>query len=86
MQGDLIRRLESALPYIGHIQIAGVPDRGEPNKGELHYPEIVRALEAMGYTGYIGAEYKPCITTDAGLSWMQSVMGMTDIKHSSLSI
>ena len=71
MQGDLIRRLLSTLPYIGHIQIASVPDRAEPDIGELAYPEILRAIDGMNWAGYIGAEYKPKDSTDAGLSWLK---------------
>ncbi|MFK7994663.1 MAG: hydroxypyruvate isomerase family protein [Granulosicoccus sp.] len=71
MQGDLIRRLKTHLKDIGHIQIAAVPDRSEPDNGELHYPNIYRALDEMGWDGYIGAEYKPRAGTDAGLSWFK---------------
>lgn len=70
MQGDLLVRIEKHLPQIGHIQIAAVPDRGEPGQGELNYQAICAAIDAMGYAGYIGAEYKPRTTTDDGLSWM----------------
>ncbi|MGO4572358.1 hydroxypyruvate isomerase family protein [Microvirga sp. 2TAF3] len=68
-QGDLIRRLETHLPLIGHVQIAGVPDRAEPDEGEISYPEIFRALDRFGYTGWIGAEYKPRGRTEDGLGW-----------------
>jgi len=73
MQGDLIERLRHCLPYIGHIQIAAVPDRGEPDAGELSYKGIFKALEDMGYAGYIGAEYRPRLSTEAGLSWMKNL-------------
>lgn len=73
MQGDLVNRLHAHLPLIGHIQIAAVPDRGEPGQGELDYPQICRAIDAMGYNGYIGAEYKPRGTTDEGLGWIASI-------------
>lgn len=70
-QGDLTERLRAALPDIGHVQIAAVPDRGEPDAGEVNYPGLLAALEAMGWDGYVGAEYHPRgASTDAGLGWM----------------
>jgi hydroxypyruvate isomerase len=72
MQGDLTRRLEAALPYTGHIQIAAVPDRGEPDDGEINYPALLAALDAMGWQGFIGAEYRPRSTTEAGLGWLRA--------------
>jgi hydroxypyruvate isomerase len=70
MQGDLAKRLAACLPHIGHIQIAAVPDRGEPDAGEVNYPWLLPAIDAMGWDGFIGAEYKPRAGTDAGLGWM----------------
>ncbi|MFK7861197.1 MAG: hydroxypyruvate isomerase family protein [Granulosicoccus sp.] len=72
MQGDLTRRLKTHLHCIGHIQIAAVPDRSEPDNGELHYPTIYKALDDMGWTGYIGAEYKPQADTESGLGWLRA--------------
>lgn len=72
MQGDLLTRLSTYLPLIGHLQIAAVPDRGEPDQGELNYAGIIEALSRMGYRGYIGAEYRPRGTTDEGLRWLDS--------------
>lgn len=71
-QGDLLECLRHHLPNIGHIQIASVPERAEPDLGELHYTNILAALDAMGWDRPIGAEYKPRTTTDAGLGWMKS--------------
>ncbi|RNF51588.1 isomerase [Marinomonas hwangdonensis] len=59
MEGDICRRLERLMPIIGHIQIASVPARSEPNTGELNYHYIFSKLEALGYSAPIGAEYKP---------------------------
>lgn len=73
MQGDLIRRFQANQKYIGHVQIAAVPSRAEPDEGELHYPHILQALDESGYSGFVGAEYKPRTTTEAGLGWMTSV-------------
>ena len=72
MQGDLIRRLVTNLSYIGHVQIAGVPDRGEPHAGELSYKAVLKALQSNGYRGYIGAEYKPRKTLGEGLTWLNT--------------
>lgn len=72
MQGDLTRRLRDHLPAIGHIQIAGVPDRGEPDKGELHYPNLLATLGSLGWRTPIGAEYKPRNGTLPGLRWMEA--------------
>ena len=75
MQGDLIRRIEANLDFIGHVQIAAVPDRGEPDHGELAYRDILLALDAAGYDGYIGAEYRPAASTEAGLGWLAAAKG-----------
>lgn len=72
MQGDLMRRLESALPLVGHIQIASAPDRREPDEGEIAYERLIPAIDAMGWSGFIGAEYQPRGTTDEGLGWMEA--------------
>jgi len=74
MEGDISRRLKSLQSIIGHIQIASVPDRAEPDAGELDYRHILELLEEIGYTAPIGAEYKPRSTTDEGLGWM-SLLG-----------
>ena len=69
-EGDLTRRLERLLPVIGHIQIAGVPARAEPDQGEVAYERLLPALEAMGYGGFIGAEYRARGTVEEGLGWL----------------
>jgi 2-dehydrotetronate isomerase len=70
MEGDLTRRIEALMPVIGHIQIAAVPDRGEPDHGEVDYRHIVHSLDAMGYGRPLGAEYRPAASTEVGLGWM----------------
>ncbi|GES43766.1 hydroxypyruvate isomerase [Rhizobium dioscoreae] len=72
MQGDLTRRLQDHMTAIGHIQIAAVPDRREPDHGEIDYRHILQVLEKLGYDKLIGAEYRPATTTDAGLAWLQA--------------
>jgi len=69
--GDLIRRFEAHLPLVGHVQIASVPARREPDEGEVNYPEIFAALDRLGYAGFIGCEYRPRGSTEDGLSWAQ---------------
>jgi hydroxypyruvate isomerase len=70
MEGDLIRRVERHAHVIGHVQIAAVPSRAEPDEGEVHFPAIFDALAANGYDGLIGLEYKPRGSTEEGLAWM----------------
>ena len=72
-EGDLTRRLSDLLPLIGHVQIAAVPDRTEPDQGEVNYAPIITHLTTIGYTGDIGAEYRPRTTTDAGLAWLPAI-------------
>ena len=69
LQGDLLNRFKAYLPYIGHVQIAGVPQRAEPDRGEVNYPALLPAIYEAGYDGYVGAEYKPVADTDSGLGW-----------------
>jgi hydroxypyruvate isomerase len=69
MGGDLLRRFEAHLPLIGHVQVAGVPSRREPDEGEVNYPDIFKALDALGYAGRIAGEYFPRGRTEDGLGW-----------------
>jgi hydroxypyruvate isomerase len=54
---------------VGHVQIASVPSRHEPDEGEVNYPAIYEMLDKAGYAGWIAAEYRPRKTTEAGLGW-----------------
>lgn len=69
MEGDLTRRLEEYLPHVGHVQIAGVPDRHEPDIGEVNYPHLLKRLDELGYQGFVGCEYRPRAITSDGLAW-----------------
>lgn len=72
MEGDIVNRLHSLLPIVGHIQFASVPERSEPGDGELNYRYIFKQLKALGYTQPIGAEYRPKSgQTDGNLDWMK---------------
>ena len=68
--GDVLTRLEKFLPLIGHVQIAAVPSRHEPDEGEIDYSAIFAALDELGYDGWVGCEYSPRGDTDAGLAWL----------------
>jgi len=71
MEGDLARTLEANLPRIGHVQVADNPGRHEPGTGEIHYPFLFTHLDRIGYRGWVGCEYKPATTTEAGLGWFE---------------
>jgi hydroxypyruvate isomerase len=70
MEGDLSNRIAKLLPYIGHIQFAGVPERGRPDVGEVAYKHLFKTIANLGYDKPLGAEYKPGGDTDATLGWM----------------
>lgn len=77
VEGDLARKIELYLPTgrVGHFQIAGVPERHEPDVGELNHPYLFALIDRLGYGGYIGCEYRPRDAgpggTTAGLGWLQ---------------
>ncbi len=70
MEGDLAKRFEAMLDDIVHVQISGVPERHEPNIGEINYPYLFNLMDRLGYTGYVGCEYNPLGDTRDGLSWL----------------
>ena len=72
MEGDLSHRIKTLLPKIGHIQFAGVPARGRPDEGEIAYGHVFQTIADLGYTGPLGAEYKPGGDTNATLGWMNA--------------
>ena len=69
-EGELAATLAAHLPRIGHIQVADNPGRHEPGSGEIHYPFLFAHLDRIGYAGWIGCEYQPAGTTEAGLGWL----------------
>lgn len=69
MAGDLGRTLAANIQRIGHIQMADNPGRHEPGTGEINYPFLFDLLDRLGYDGWIGCEYRPLTTTEAGLGW-----------------
>ncbi|MDP1899615.1 MAG: hydroxypyruvate isomerase [Rubrivivax sp.] len=71
MEGELAATLQKYLPRIAHVQLADNPGRNEPGTGEINYPFLFAHLDHIGYAGWIGCEYKPATTTEAGLGWRQ---------------
>lgn len=72
-EGDVATKLRQYLPTgrVGHLQIAGVPERHEPDLGELHHPYLFALIDSLGWGGWIGAEYRPRGATSAGLQWVR---------------
>jgi hydroxypyruvate isomerase len=77
MEGDLARHLQSHFPMLAHVQIAGVPERNEPDTGEISYPALFAQLDHLHYAGWVGCEYRPARTgpggTSAGLGWLRKI-------------
>lgn len=73
VEGDLATKIRQYLPTgrVGHFQIAGVPERHEPDLGEVNHHYLFELIDALGYTGHIGCEYRPKAGTSAGLGWFQ---------------
>ena len=71
MEGELAATMQKHLTRIGHIQLADNPGRNEPGSGEINYTFLFAHLDRIGYGGWIGCEYKPATTTEAGLGWRQ---------------
>ena len=72
LHGDVMKSLEALLPVTGHVQTASVPKRNEPGTGELDDWRIFRHLDALGYDGYVGCEYRPAAGRSTGLGWMKA--------------
>lgn len=74
VEGDVTTKLREYLPTgrVGHLQIAGVPLRQEPDRGELDYGWVFSVLRELHYTGWIGCEYRPASDTSAGLRWLNA--------------
>jgi 2-dehydrotetronate isomerase len=73
VEGDVAMKLRRYLPtgHVGHIQIAGVPERHEPDVGELHHAYLFQVLDELGWRGHVGCEYRPRAGTSAGLGWFE---------------
>ena len=73
ISGDVTKYLKNIYSYIGHIQIAGIPDRNEPDISEIDYKFIFKIINDLGYKGWIGCEYNPIQDTLSGLSWREKI-------------
>jgi hydroxypyruvate isomerase len=73
VEGDVAMKLRQYLPTgrVGHLQVAGVPERHEPDLGELHHPYLFALIDELGFAGHVGCEYRPKAATSAGLGWFQ---------------
>lgn len=86
VEGDVTMQMRQALPTgrVGHLQIAAVPDRGEPDAGELHYPHVFAELRALNWDGWLGCEYRPRQSgpggTSAGLGWLRAATAPQEEK------
>ena len=72
ISGEVLGWFDRHLDRIGHVQIADFPGRHEPGSGEIDFPAVFAHLDALGYPGWVGCEYRPLGPTEAGLGWMQS--------------
>jgi 2-dehydrotetronate isomerase len=72
IHGDVTMAFRALLPMIGHMQIASVPSRHEPDGEELNYPFLFAEFDRAGYAGFIGCEYNPRGRTADGLGWFRS--------------
>lgn len=79
-EGDLTRRLEKLMPLIGHIQIAAVPTRAEPDEGEVNYRYLLPLIEKLGYRGFIAGEYRARGEVESGLGWLKELRA-TLLQH-----
>jgi hydroxypyruvate isomerase len=78
--GDLITRFEKHFPVVGHVQIASVPARAEPDDGEINYSAVLSAVDRLGYQGFVACEYRPRGRTEEGLVWARAYGVMPQVK------
>jgi hydroxypyruvate isomerase len=87
MEGNLVANLRENFDYIGHVQVADSPGRGEPGTGEIHYPFVLAELERIGYEGYVGLEYNPTTeTTEKSFGWLPKERRGADVAVSELRL
>ena len=77
MEGELAATIQKHLARIAHVQLADNPGRNEPGTGEINYPFLFAHLDRLGYAGWIGCEYRPATTTEAGLGWRERLTRST---------
>jgi len=87
MEGNLVANLREHFGWIGHVQIADSPGRGEPGTGEIHHPFVLGELEKLGYDGYVGLEYNPTTeTTEESLDWLPKELRGKDVSVADLRL
>jgi hydroxypyruvate isomerase len=87
MEGNLVANLREDFAWIGHVQIADSPGRGEPGTGEIYYPFVLGELERLGYDDYIGLEYNPTTeTTEESLAWLPGELRGGDVSVADLRL
>jgi len=82
VEGDVAMKLRKYLPTgrVGHLQIAGVPERHEPDVGELQCPYLFELIDELGWTGHVGCEYRPRAGTSAGLGWLRAMQSQGETR------
>ena len=73
MEGDLAVKLRKYAQHCGHVQVAGAPERHEPDTGEVRYAYLFEVLDSLGYDGWVGCEYRPAGKTVDGLGWFRAL-------------
>jgi len=81
VEGDLTERYRRYAAHIGHVQIAGVPGRHEPDAGEVNYGYIFKMLDESKYDGWVGCEYRPAKGTASGLTWLYRLLDRRPAVH-----
>jgi 2-dehydrotetronate isomerase len=76
IHGDVTMHLREMMPIVGHVQIASIPSRNEPDGEELNYPFLFGELDRLGYSGFVGCEYNPRAKTAEGLGWFKPYAGV----------
>ncbi len=74
VEGDIAMRFRKHFDHVGHIQVASVPERNEPDDGEVNYRYLFRLVDALGYGGWIGCEYRPRAGSAEGLGWLKTLV------------
>ena len=74
VEGDITEKLRRHIAHIGHVQIASVPGRTEPDTGELNYGYLFKVLDELRYDGWVGCEYRPATNTVSGLTWLYRLL------------
>jgi 2-dehydrotetronate isomerase len=74
VEGDIAMTFRKYFPHVGHIQIASVPERNEPDDGEVNYRYLFRVIDELGYDGWVGCEYRPRAGTEPGLGWLKTLV------------